>query len=78
MGPLNSLASDPSSEVGVNRARSGAEAHGDDSESTYDVAAGQGSMPEFGPVFARFASDLKREAERPASVTLTNRETARG
>ena len=24
----------------------------------------KGSMPDFGPVFARYASDLKREAER--------------
>jgi hypothetical protein len=24
----------------------------------------KGSMPDFGPVFARFATDLKREAER--------------
>ena len=27
----------------------------------------KGSMPDFGPVFARFASDLKREAERAAA-----------
>jgi hypothetical protein len=27
----------------------------------------KGSMPDFGPVFARFASDLKRAAERPAA-----------
>jgi hypothetical protein len=27
----------------------------------------RGSMPDFGPVFARFASDLKREAEGVAS-----------
>jgi hypothetical protein len=27
------------------------------------------SMPDFGPVFARFASDLKREAERPTATS---------
>lgn len=26
----------------------------------------KGSMPDFGPVFARYAGDLKREAERPS------------
>jgi hypothetical protein len=26
----------------------------------------KGSMPDFGPVFARYANDVKREAERPA------------
>jgi len=27
----------------------------------------EGSLPDFGPIFEQYASDLKREAKRPAA-----------
>jgi hypothetical protein len=33
------------------------------------------SMPDFGPVFERYARDLKREAERRQSESVTHRPT---
>jgi len=34
------------------------------------LALVKGSMPDFGPIFARYASDLKREAERASDESL--------